>query len=68
MNQIPCRKFDIKIEKNNPDGTKTPIIYKDLSRTDKTNLYIKTLDVFDLLLEIDDCREAKSVIEFIQAM
>lgn len=66
MIKIPCRTFSVKVEKNNPDGTKTPIVVTALSVKDQIEHELIIQQVFDKLVETDDCRESKAVLEYIK--
>jgi archaellum biogenesis ATPase FlaH len=60
------RIFNIKLEKNNSDGTKIPIDLNTLNEKDRIKFEMVAIDLFDKLVENDDCREAKEFIKNIQ--
>jgi hypothetical protein len=68
MHKIICRNFTLKLERNNADGTKSPLDMSSLKKEEQTNMHLATHDVFDLLVSKDDCREAKAVIKYLQTM
>jgi hypothetical protein len=66
--EITGRKFSVKIERNNKDGTKTEIAMQTLSAKDQLLFELKLLEVFDTMVSTDDCREAKGVVNYISQL
>ena len=63
--EIQSRKFSVKIEKNNKDGTKTLIDVKTLTPLEQAKHEVIVHDVFDKMVVNDDLREAKAVLDYI---
>ena len=63
--EIQSRNFSVKIERNNKDGTKTLIDVSKLSAAEQANHEVIVHGVFDKLVEKDDLREAKAVLDYV---
>jgi hypothetical protein len=63
--EIQSRNFSVKIERNNKDGTKTLIDVSKLSAVEQANHEVIVHSVFDKLVEKDDLREAKAVLDYV---
>lgn len=66
--EIKSRKFDVKIERNNKDGTKTLIDISKLTPKEQANHEVIVHGVFDKMVEKDDLREAKAVLDYIMKL
>lgn len=65
---IKCRNFHVKFERNLTNGKKIVIPYSNLTKREQTLYHIGVCEVFEKMLVKDDCREAKSVIEYIKGL
>lgn len=68
MTNIKCRNFFIKWERNLPNGNKITVPYGSLTKREQTIYHIGVCEVFDQLIIKDDCREAKSVLDYIKEL
>lgn len=66
--EIKSRKFDVKIERNNKDGTKTLIDVSRLTPLEQANHEIIVHGVFDKMVENDDLRESKAVLDYVMKL
>ena len=66
--EIKSRNFSVKIEKNNKDGTKTLIDVSKLSAIEQANHEVIVHGVFDKMVEKDDLRESKAVLDYIMKL
>jgi hypothetical protein len=66
--EIKSRKFDVKIERNNKDGTKTLIDVTKLTPLDQAKHEVIVHSVFDTMVEKDDLRESKAVLDYIMKL
>ena len=66
--EIQSRKFNVTIEKNNKDGTKTLIDISKLSPLEQAKHEVIVHGVFDKMVVTDDLREAKAVLDYVMKL
>ena len=63
---IKSRVWSVKIERNNKDGSKTPIDISEFTPAELVRHQMIYIDLFDVMVLTDDLREAKAIIKHIQ--
>ena len=66
--EIQSRRFNVTIEKNNKDGTKTLIDVTKLTPAEQAKHEVVVHGVFDKMVEKDDLRESKAVLDYIMKL